>query len=200
LALTLHPWLSSPEAVTAAHRAVQIPLALMGGRALLVGADELLSEAFAILAECAMPPSPVTRPECARCGIGLGEVRRGAKFCSARCRMGHAQAVRRLRATPLPPSERSHVGSMWAWPASERSKFATREVGYELCNWLRTRHHALETPSSEQLARMEIPAAVSEESPEEFITAYLECHGIRVTGEEAFTELAEAARHVRDVA
>jgi hypothetical protein len=53
---SLHPWLATPEASVAARKAVRIPLALLGGKAVIVDADELLSEADAILTECALPP------------------------------------------------------------------------------------------------------------------------------------------------
>jgi hypothetical protein len=33
----------------------------------------------------------------------------------------------------------AHVGSMWRWPETERSKWAVREIGYCLNNYLRTR-------------------------------------------------------------
>lgn len=36
----------------------------------------------------------------------------------------------------------AHVGSMWRWPETERSKWAIREIGYCLNNYLRTRVEA----------------------------------------------------------
>lgn len=195
----LHPWLGSAEAVAAAAKAVQIPLAIMGAKALLVGSDELLSEAFAILAECAAPDVAETA-SCAKCGAHLTHLRRGAKFCSPYCRMAYAKSVQRQKAETLPRRAGSHVGSMWRWPERERSKYAIREIGYLLCNYLRSRTHGVETPASEVLARMEVPYGLldlEEESAAEFVARYLEAHGVIATGEEEFAELCEAARYVR---
>jgi hypothetical protein len=33
----------------------------------------------------------------------------------------------------------AHIGSMWGWPEADRAKYAAREVGYRLNNYLRTR-------------------------------------------------------------
>ena len=52
-----------------------------------------------------------------------------------------------LKLGDLPPREvarlqgceGAHVGSMWKWPENERSKWAAREVGYCLNNYLRMR-------------------------------------------------------------
>ena len=49
--IILRPWLSTPDAVEAAHAVAKTPLRPLGSRARIVGADELVSEAFAVLAE-----------------------------------------------------------------------------------------------------------------------------------------------------
>ena len=64
---------------TAARKAVQIPLALLGGKAVIVGADELLSEAYAILTECALPPRERLVTICSHCNGSLENVRSNAR-------------------------------------------------------------------------------------------------------------------------
>jgi len=190
----LHPWLGTPEALAAAHKAVQIPAAMMGGRAVLVGVDELLSEALTILTECALPPREAMATLCARCLAPLGDVRAGAKFCSPKCRMSHAKSVQRGKAETLPARTGAHIGAMWTWPEEDRTKYAIREVGYCLNNYLRTRTHGVETPASEAMANMNIPAEDDEETPAEIMADYLsEYRGVRLDGTETFEELYEAA-------
>jgi hypothetical protein len=145
----LHPWLTSPEAIEAARKAVQIPMTLMPGMAIRAGRDELYSEALMILTECALPPCGQLRSTCARegCEADLATVRKGAKFCSQKCRRQHGMDVLRSKdgksrprgatAVTLDAVPRAYVGSMWAWPEDARSKYATRIVGYALNNWLR---------------------------------------------------------------
>lgn len=147
----LHPWLSTQEALSAARQAVSIPMSLLGGMARAVGSDELLSEALAILTECALPPR--NQPtSCAKCGESLAGVRAGAKFCSASCRTTYAVWVQREKTFPIPPTTRAHVGSMHSWPVDEMMRYATREVGYVLCNYLRSHSHPLEIPATDYLA------------------------------------------------
>lgn len=134
----LHPWLSTPEARDAAWSAVGIPLKLMFRKAMIVGADELYSEALVILTECALPPLEPGSVSCARCFGPLDGVRTGAKFCSARCRNTYNMSVRRGRAETLSSRKGVHVGAMWSWPEDDRMKYAIREVGYALNNYLRT--------------------------------------------------------------
>jgi len=150
--MTLHPWLSTHDALTAARNSVAIPMTMVPGWARAVGADELLSEALAILTECAVPPIVRTETVCASCGGSLDQVRKGAKFCSYNCRMKHGKHVERNKATALPARAGAHIGSMWGWPEEDMQKYAIREVGYVLNNWLRTRTHVVETPASEYLA------------------------------------------------
>lgn len=138
-ATELHPWLSTTDALNAARQAVSIPMKLIPGHARAIGADELLSEALAILTECALPPMDRTETVCARCGGSLDLVRAGAKFCSTGCRTTYAVHVQRGKAFAIPARTGGHVGSMWSWPETERQKYAVREVGYVLCNYLRTR-------------------------------------------------------------
>jgi hypothetical protein len=207
----LHPWLNTAEAVDAARKAVQIPLALLPAVANAVGRDELESEALAILTECALPRREDVRLVCARegCGTSLADVRKGAKFCGQKCRRQHGMDVLRSKdgtdrprgfsAAVLESGPQSHVGSMHDWPEDERGKYAVRIVGYALNNWLRTRRLGREIASSDALANMNVLVPTPEENPYEFLTGWLEEHGITVSGDETFTELAEAAEHVRAV-
>jgi hypothetical protein len=63
----LHPGLSTPEAVDAARRAVQIPAAKLLLLAFRAGLDELHRQAFVIITECALPPLQRVSL-CAKCG------------------------------------------------------------------------------------------------------------------------------------
>jgi hypothetical protein len=147
-----HAWLSTPDALAAARKPVGIPMRLLGGKARAVGADELESEALEILTDCARRPGDRTPTECARCGGSLDQVRAGAKFCSAHCRTTYAVWVQRGKAIAIPPRTPGYFGSMWRWPESEMTKYATCEVGYVLCNCVRTHLRVLETPASEYIA------------------------------------------------
>lgn len=136
----LHPWLSTPEALTAVRSAVRISEHKLPGAARLAGSDELFSEALIILTECALPPRDREPSACAECGGSLVEARAGAKFCKPACQ--NRNKVRRSRAggqaaPPAPP--KAYIGSMWSWPVGKMAAYAAREVGYVLCNWLRTR-------------------------------------------------------------
>lgn len=202
---SLHPWLATPEALEAARKAVQIPMSLMAGKALLVGADELLSEALAILTECALPPREVMRALCAKCQGPLEGVRNGAKFCSPDCRKQYAVQRGRGKVEVLPARTGAHIGSMWKWPEDERAKFAIREVGYCLNNYLRSQRFGGEIPASfaggqelghRALARLLYDPEL-EDSPEEFIANYLEQRGLQVLGDESFEELCQAAMFTR---
>lgn len=212
----LHPWLSSREAVRAAEKAAEVPLVMMSGPAYAVGRDELVSEALAILTECALPPRD--RPDrflasgvCSAegCGNQLTRPRSGspAKFCSPACRKLHAKRVTRTRAgnakvtaeaLPL-TSSASHIGSMHEWPEDQRVKYAIRTVGYVLCNWLRTRRPGAEISASDMIANMNVPTPVADDTPREFIENFLESRGLQVTGAETFLELCEAARNLKNV-
>lgn len=153
----LHPWLSTPEAMTACRKSVEVAVKLAGIKALTLGRDELLSVARYLMTECAAPPRETVEQGCARCGGSLAEVRKGAKFCSAKCRFDHANG-RRVPGEPLastgtrlPDSEHAHIGSMWTWPEDQRLNYAIREVSRRLANhavvqW--TRSEASGTPSS----------------------------------------------------
>jgi hypothetical protein len=159
---TLHPWLSSPEALEAARTAVQIPQALLPKAVAIVGLDEVESHALVLLTECAQydPERPAVRTVCARpaCENSLSEVRRGAKFCSQKCRRQHGMDViaeREAKGGPRGFSaavlnlSRAHIGSMYEWPEDDMSKYAVRTVGYALNNWLR----------SQRLGRRDYPEA-----------------------------------------
>jgi hypothetical protein len=201
----LHPWLDSAEAVDAARKAVQIPLALLPGLAAIAGRDELYSEALAILTECALPPRDQLRETCARqgCGEELASVRKGAKFCSQKCRRQHGMDVIRSKegttrphgasAVVLDATPQGHIGSMWEWPDDQRAKYAVRIIGYALNNWLRTGFKGREIPSTETLANMNVTSPEADQDAREWLTDWLEARGIRVTGDESFEELAEAA-------
>lgn len=193
----LHPWLSTPEASAAARKAIQIPLSLLPKLAVIVGADELASEALAILTECALPPREVQRPLCATCLGSLDRVRAGAKFCSPNCRSRYGMRVVRSKAETLPPRTGAHIGSMHDWPEAEMSKYAIRTIGYVLNNYLRTRGHAVETPATDAMANMMLAVEEPEETARDIMERYLESKGVRVSGDEEFAELAEAALHVR---
>lgn len=137
---SLHPWLSTSDAVRAAHTAVRIAERKMPRAAQAAGSDELFAEALIVLTECALPLRERGHLACAECGGSLAEVRAGAKFCKPAC--ANKNAVKRHRAgkqeaPPAPP--KGHVGSMHSWPEGKRPEYAAREVGYALCNWLRTR-------------------------------------------------------------
>lgn len=209
----LHPWLNTPEALAAANKAVSVPMALLGGKARIIGHDELISEALIILTECALPPRNQQRTLCFRCDKPLDQVRPGAKFCSSTCRNNQASDVKRGKATPLPARTGAHVGSMWGWAPEDRSKYAVREVGYVLCNYLRGRTDTFEMPASDIFAMegelssrnyvehvtdaMGRATDQTEDDPRDIIEAYLESKGIRVAGDESLEELAEAAMSAR---
>lgn len=131
----LHPWLSTPEAAACARKAVQIPLNLLPELARRAGEDELYSEALTILTECALPPRNQAPTGCGQCGRSLEVIHRGVRFCSRACRIAGPSTP---PAPPAPPAP-AHIGSMWSWPEAERQRYAACEIGYALCNWLRTR-------------------------------------------------------------
>jgi hypothetical protein len=62
------------------------------------------------------------------------------------------QALAILTECALPPRDQpshqgqitpAHVGSMHAWPEGDRQRYAAREIGYALMNWLRVNHKTL---------------------------------------------------------
>jgi hypothetical protein len=141
----MHPWLSTPEAAEAARKAVQIPLALLPELASRVGADKLETQALAILTECALPPRDQAPTECAKCGTSLGGVRKGSRFCGPDCRREYAANMPEASKSHPRGATRStaqvqpaYVGSMHSWPEDDRQRYAAREIGYALMNWLRT--------------------------------------------------------------
>ena len=146
----LHPWLSAPDALTAARQAVSIPMTMLPGKARRIGSDELVSEALAVLTECALPPKERTPTPCANCGGSLNLVRAGAKFCSTTCRNTHAVWVQRGKAFAIPARAGGHIGSMHSWPEADMMRYATREVGYVLNNYVRT--YPVEIPAGDYLA------------------------------------------------
>lgn len=133
----LHPWLSTPEAVTAAIQAVRVAVLQLPVLAQRAGTDELESEALVILTECALPPIPRST-SCGRCGGSLTGVRKGAKFCSKNCKNIYNRNVSRGKAVTLPDSPYAHIGVMGDWPEEHMIAYAVRTVGLVLCNWLKT--------------------------------------------------------------
>lgn len=193
----LHPWLSTDMAVEAARKAVQIPLSHMAAAALSVGKDELFSEALAILTECALPPREPVESSCAMCGGSLEGKRKGAKFCSFKCRDLHKKRVARGKAETVKAMPQAHVGSMWTWPEGNMSNYAAKTVGYVLLNYIRTRKERVELPDSEALANRNLPIEDPEATPREVITTFLEAHGLTVDGSETLDELAAAAYSIK---
>jgi hypothetical protein len=196
---TLHPWLGTPEAVQAARRAVRVPEYKMPGAARALGPDELLSEAFTILTECALPPRERGNVVCAECGGTLENVRAGAKYCGATCR--NKAGVRRFRddAKPAPPpaQPKGHIGSMWTWPEDERMSYAAREVGLRLCHYLVTRSGRSETPGSPWLENTDLAQGASDPTARDVIEDFLVARGIDFDGTETLDELAEAATRLQ---
>lgn len=171
MAPELHPWLGTQEALAAARKAVRIPMTLLPGLARIVGADELESEALAILAECALPPrDDEARRVCACCGGSLEVVRAGARYCGPKCRDQYNKDIQRskggerkkggvTRQPIAPATPQGYVGSMWRWPEDQRQAYAVRTVGYALNNWLRTRHYEREIASSDTMDNITLEAA-----------------------------------------
>lgn len=191
----LHPWLDSPEAVAAARRSLSIPRTHMYGAFIAVGEAELFSEALAILTECALPPRD--RPTvCVECGSSLDGVRNGAKFCSPRCRKRQAARVHRGKATVVPDVPKSHIGSMWSWPEDKTVAYATREIGFRLCNYLQSRKQRFDIPSSPYLENTDIEV-IEERDVRDVLEDYLTEVGIGFDGTETLDELAEAVTYHR---
>ncbi len=195
---TLHPWLSTPEAVKAARAATRIPESKLPSAARATGSDELFSEALAILTECAMQPRERGHFACAECGGSLVEVRAGAKFCSRQCK--HRDTMRRSRAgrqEALPAMPKGHIGSMWSWPEGERPAYATREVGLVLCNYLRTRLGRFEIPATPGIENANVVQEASDPEVREILEDFLTAGGVQFEGDELLDELAEAAQWLR---
>jgi hypothetical protein len=207
----LHPWIGTTAAVSAARQSVRIPQVLLPDAVHAVGRDELESQALLLLTEFATAPSTSGRTQCARgdCGSDLAGLRKGAKFCSQRCRRQHSMDVLRSKdgaarprggtsADAVEASAPSHIGRMWAWPEADRERYAVREIGYALNNWLRTKgFKSREVPASVAIDRMNVAAPESDLDAYDWLTDWLEDRGVAVAGDETFEELAEAARHIR---
>lgn len=193
----LHPWLSTPEALAAAKRAVNVPRTYLAGRTRIVGVDELESQALVILAECAQPHPKTVEAGCAHCGESLDGLRKGAKFCGRSCKSKFSMKVVRGKEETLAPSTQAHVGSMWTWPAEQMAAYAQQQVGFVLLNYVRSCHFAAEITASEAIANMDVTAE-ADEDPRELVVSYLEAHGVRSDGTETFAALAEAALSVRN--
>lgn len=196
----LHPWLGTHEAMRAAQRAVAIPLYKLGMRAQMIGADELLSEALSILTECALPPRERLQTICANCQGLIPEGRRkGAKYCSPQCSSSYRDQRSRgygkaASAEVAPAHPKTHIGSMWSWPADEMESYAAREVGFRLCHF--AGRGQLETPASQTLYNLAIAEPEALENDREIIEAWLEANGVHCSGAETIEELGEAAQYV----
>lgn len=198
----LHPWLSTPEAYRAAVAAVSIPMSKLPARALMIGRDELLSEALSILTECALPPREERAVICADCSKPIPDtVRAGAKYCTPQC--GKRAGVKRSRLrgkgfdqAPPPAPPKTHIGSMHQWPPAEMVSYAVREVGFRLLNFVRLGH--LETPASQAIYNLAAALEPDEtEALRELVEAYLEDCGVRCDGSESVEDLAQAVLNLR---
>lgn len=203
----MHTWASTSEAQTAARAALRVPYAKLPGLASRFGADELYSEALAILAECALPPRDTSPTSCAGCGASLANKRKGAKFCGQSCRRQQGMDVMRSKtgkrprgktSTALPAVAAGHIGSMWAWPEEQRARYAAREIGLVLCNWLRTNARR-EQSASHIIDNLDRPAVI-DSTPRADLIDFLESHGLAVSGDETFRELVEAAMRIKGTA
>lgn len=190
----LHPWLATPDAVEAARKAVQVPLSLMAAASHAVGTDELFSEALAILTECAAPKPEDTRTGCPVCGGSLENVRKGAKYCSTKCRKVDTMRRQRGKTEMVAAVPQAHIGSMWTWPEDKMDTCAVRTVGYALNNYVRTRKERVELPDSENLPNRHVPVEAPEDSPTDILANFLsEYRGVVIDGTETFNDLYEAA-------
>lgn len=103
----LHPWVSTPEALRAAGKAIQVPLTILPKLSTLAGEDALRAQALVFLRECALTPRD----------------------------RGLVRDYNDRDLVPYVPH--GYVGSMHEWPEDERIKYAIRTIGYALNNWLR---------------------------------------------------------------
>lgn len=167
--LALHPWLDSHEAVKACEKAVAVAIAKVGQKALRLGRDELLSQAYVILAECASEPNVKRYTTCAECEGSLEGVRAGSKFCSNTCSSRYRMRRKRGSGEPVAPEQpKAHLGAMWSWPEGEMSNYAIREVAYCLNNYATvewTRRDAYGTPASDWLDSDDFNRADDDDEP-----------------------------------
>lgn len=203
---TLHPWINTPEARSAAKTAVRIPLEKLPRMAYRIGRDELEAEALAVLTECATPVEETKPKGCAQCGGDLSKKRRGTKFCGPVCKGTYGYAVRAARlGTPnTRGGQRSesidhtyaHKGSMWTWPEDRMEAFAVRQIGLVLANFVRTFTEPT-IPASDTLANLNVAEKAPDGAAYDYIVDFLEESGLTVMGDETFEELAEAALSLR---
>lgn len=73
-------------------------------------------------------------------------------------------------------------------------QWATREVGFRLCNYVSLGR--LETPSSQTLYNLAIAEEVQPEA-RDLIEQWLEAQGVHCRGDETIEELTEVCRHIR---
>jgi hypothetical protein len=170
------------------------------GRAQMIGADELLSEALSILTECALPPQQRVVSFCHDCGGPMPEGRRvNAKYCSPACtnRAGVKRYRNRAKGNdgdPVPAAPKTHIGSMWQWPDDQMLAYAIREVGFRLCHFVSTGR--LETPASQIIANLSVAEDLAYDAIE-IAAAWLEANGVVTMGSESVEELLEAVAFVK---
>jgi RNA polymerase-binding transcription factor DksA len=129
----LHPWiknLTTAEADALAKDCAQKALRLAGRTADRL--DELESQAYLLLVECARKVEDDTYAHCQQCGKELTG-RRHARFCRPTC----SKAYNRAHPEPPKPPRAAYVGSMWNWDPNRMKDFAVEEVGYALANLMR---------------------------------------------------------------
>lgn len=155
-----HPWLNTPEALEAVDRAAAAAVRRMGLWGML---DDLTSEAYVLLTECAQPPQKALARECLECGGSLAGRRRNAKFCSEACNSRAGTRRHRTQTAPAPSGPLGHIGSMWTWPEDKMQAYAVQTVAMRLCNYARTsgalREHAVEDAQLERLVSANTPSA-----------------------------------------
>lgn len=130
----LHPWIKNLTSAEAdalvracAHKAVKL-----AGHTTIVS-DELESQAYLLLVECARKVEDDTYSECQQCGKGL-RGRRNAKFCGPTCR----KAYNRAHPNEAPAAPRAgFIGSMWTWQPERMEASAILTVAHALANMIR---------------------------------------------------------------
>ncbi len=197
----LHPWVSTPEALQAARRAASACRAKLGPAADVVGLDELISEGYSILVECARPSPGRAEEHCVECqGLVTGR-RRGAKYCSASCSARYRDRCVRKRKrgehAPMAPARpKTHIGSMHSWPDGRMIQYATQEIALRLCHY--ASKHPRETPYGDGISL--VAGTATQEAPvtpRDRIEAWLEDNGVWCDGTETVEELAEAVENVK---
>jgi len=97
----------------------------------------------------------------------------------------------------IPNEPQGHVGSMHTWPVDDMEAYAVKEVGWALCNYLRTGGKGRELAASETIANMSLANPEPDLGARAFLIDWLEAQGLKVEGTEGFDELAEAAMTIK---